>query len=90
MLFKDTLSVHIPTQRSATPPECYRCEDSHRCRECNGYGEFYSFHGILHDCRKCNGHGICLECTPIEDECTGGYRCLCQLQEPCTPAGVKA
>ena len=73
-----------------TPIDCYRCEDTSRCMSCNGRGEFYTFHGVLTDCRKCNGHGICLECTPTEDDCTGGYRCLCQLQEVCTPVGVAA
>lgn len=69
---------------------CTRCDDTQRCLVCTGRGELFTFHGLLTDCRKCDGHGICLECTHTEDGCTGGYRCLCQLQDVSVPAGQVA
>lgn len=77
--FSDKLSLQIG------PIACYPCEDTQKCGTCAGYGEIATTFGRLEDCRDCNGHGICIECTETEEECFGGYKCLCQLQEVCLP-----
>lgn len=76
----------IPAAPSATPATCTRCDDTGNCLGCNGNGEIYNSWGLLKDCRDCDGHGVCRECVVTEEDCFGGFNCLCQLQAPCVPA----